>query len=82
MPENIHLTLRVTPQAGVHAFGLCVRAEGEYAGGHELRIEPSREKVGWQAAAVVFDRGSPRTTRSMPFEGLADPFTLGDNPER
>jgi beta-fructofuranosidase len=45
VPQDARITLRVKPAAGVRAFGLCVRGEGAYAGGCELRFEPARRRV-------------------------------------
>ena len=43
--KNFRLTLRVTPKPGANAFGLCLRGEGDYENGCELRFEPSRQRV-------------------------------------
>ncbi len=48
IPRNFRLKLRVKPEPKTSAFGLCVRGSGLYEKGHELRLEPSREKVGWR----------------------------------
>ncbi len=75
VPENVRITMRVTPRAGCPAYGLCVRAAVDYADGHELRIEPYREKVGWRQPL------SPSTEEEAhnalyQVEGLALPLTL------
>jgi hypothetical protein len=45
VPKNIRLTLRVVPQPGAKAFGLCFRTKGDYEVGCELRFEPARRRV-------------------------------------
>jgi hypothetical protein len=45
VPKNIRLTLRIVPQPGAKAFGLCLRGKGQYDGGCELRFEPGRQRV-------------------------------------
>ncbi len=55
VPRNVRITLRVVPQAGAKAFGLCLRAKGNYEGGCELRFEPGRQRVQYG----VPDHGGP-----------------------
>jgi hypothetical protein len=50
MPANYRLKLRVRAEPKTAAFGVCVRGSARYEKGHELRIEPGREKVGWRNA--------------------------------
>ncbi|MGO8747011.1 MAG: LamG-like jellyroll fold domain-containing protein [Thermoguttaceae bacterium] len=45
VPKNVRLTLRIVPQPGAKAFGLCLRGKGRYDGGCELRFEPGRQRV-------------------------------------
>jgi hypothetical protein len=45
VPQDVRITVRVKPAAGASAFGLCVRGEGNYEGGCELRFEPARRRV-------------------------------------
>lgn len=45
VPRNAKISLRVVPQSGTKAFGLCVRGKGEYDAGCELRMEPARQRV-------------------------------------
>ncbi len=45
VPRNVRITLRVVPQPGARAFGLCVRGKGEYEGGCELRFDPDRKRA-------------------------------------
>jgi len=45
VPRNVRITLRVVPQSGAKAFGLCVRGKGDYDGGCELRFEPDRKRA-------------------------------------
>jgi hypothetical protein len=52
VPQDARITLRVKPAAGVRAFGLCVRGEGAYAGGCELRFDPARRRVQYGTPAV------------------------------
>lgn len=48
LPRNLLIHCRITPAAGTLAFGLCIRGCDNYSGGHELRFEPLRAKVGWR----------------------------------
>jgi beta-fructofuranosidase len=45
VPRNMRLTLRVVPQPGAKAFGLCVRGQGDYDGGCELRFDPAGQRA-------------------------------------
>ena len=45
LPRNVRLTMRVTPQPGAKAFGICLRGKGDYDGGCELRFEPGRQRA-------------------------------------
>jgi hypothetical protein len=45
VPWNARLTLRVVPGPNTRAFGLCLRGQGAYEGGCELRFEPARQRV-------------------------------------
>ena len=45
IPHNARIRLRVVPQGTVEALGVCVRGEGRYEEGCELRIEPQRRRV-------------------------------------
>jgi hypothetical protein len=51
VPQDVRITLRVNPAAGVSAFGVCVRGEGAYGGGCELRFEPARQRVQYGSPA-------------------------------
>lgn len=49
MARNARITLRVLPQPGVQAFGLCLRGKGRYEGGCELQFDPARQRVQYGA---------------------------------
>ena len=44
-PQDVRITLRIKPHPGVSSFGICVRGEGEYERGCELRFEPEPRRV-------------------------------------
>lgn len=52
LPSNARITLRVEPEPGVEAFGVCVGGHGVYEGGCELQFRPTTKHAQW---------GSPRT---------------------
>ena len=60
VPLDVRVTLTVRPKPGARRFGLCVRGEGDYANGCELRFEPENQLVQY---------GTPRDG------GLADEST-------
>lgn len=45
VPKNVRITLRVVTQSDTRFFGLCLRGEGNYEKGCELRFEPERQRV-------------------------------------
>jgi hypothetical protein len=45
LPQNVRITLRINPGAGVKHFGLTLRGQGNYEEGCELRFEPGRQRV-------------------------------------
>jgi hypothetical protein len=51
VPQDVRITMRVKPTAGVRAFGVCVRGKGAYEGGCELRFEPARQRVQYGSPA-------------------------------
>jgi hypothetical protein len=53
LPQNVRITLRIKPGAGVKHFGLTLRGKGNYEDGCELRFEPGRQR----AQYGVPDRG-------------------------
>ena len=57
VPKNVRITMRVVPQSGAKAFGLCFRGKGGYEGGCELRFEPDRQRVQY---GVPENRGPAR----------------------
>ena len=83
VPGNTRITLRVVPQPGARAFGLCVRGKGEYESGCELRIEPARQRVQF---GVPEYRGLAKDGTTSPWGGgyalaegvghLDQPFSL------
>ncbi len=77
IPQNVRITLRVKPQAGVKHFGLCVRGQGEYASGCELQFEPPLQHV--QFAPVADGQIAKRPGNWRAVGGVTDidkPFTL------
>jgi hypothetical protein len=42
LPQNVRITLRIRPGAGVKHFGLTLRGTGDYESGCELQFEPGR----------------------------------------
>ncbi len=75
VPRNMRLALRVLPQSGASAFGLCLRASGNYASGHELRFEPWRQKVSLRPPDANSVDEHPRSSL-YDVDGLDRPFTL------
>ena len=71
----MRLALRVLPQSGASAFGLCLRASGNYASGHELRFEPWRQKVSLRPPDANSVDEHPRSSL-YDVDGLDRPFTL------
>lgn len=45
VPQDVRITLRINPSAGVRSFGLCLRGTGAYVSGCELRFEPAQQRV-------------------------------------
>jgi hypothetical protein len=83
VPKNVRITLRVLPQSGAKAFGLCVRGKGDYEGGCELRFEPGRQRAQY---GVPENRGPAKDSSGPISQGrdfairnvknLDRPFTL------
>jgi hypothetical protein len=79
VPQDVRITLRVKPAAGVSAFGVCVRGEAAYVGGCELRFEPARQRV--QYGSTASGGMAPGSQRGAVFgiegvSGLDRPFQL------
>lgn len=81
--RNVRITLRVVPQPGIEAFGLCVRGKGNYQSGCELRFEPARQRAQYgspwdggpaQDSPGLISRGRDYAIENI--EGLEQPFTL------
>ncbi len=45
IPQNVRITLRITPSASVKHFGIAVRGRGNCEDGCELRFEPDRQRA-------------------------------------
>lgn len=45
LPRNVHLKLRILPQAGSASFGLRVRGEGAFASGYDLTFQAPERLV-------------------------------------
>jgi hypothetical protein len=76
VPDNVRITLRVVPDRGATAFGLCVRGEGAYASGKELCFEPAKKRFRYALAPDGADiKGGPPTSLTN-VVGLDRPFDL------
>jgi hypothetical protein len=83
VPQNVRVTLRIVPQSGAKAFGLCFRGKGNYEGGCELRFEPQRQRAQY---GTPTDRGPAKDSTGPIAQGrdfalqdvaqLDRPFTL------
>ncbi|MBC8443361.1 hypothetical protein H8D79_01405, partial [PVC group bacterium] len=72
---NARITAKVAPAPDSSYFGLCLRGSGNYESGHELRIEPFRQKVGWRIPqSDSVSENEPCAIYDI--EGLDRPFTL------
>jgi beta-fructofuranosidase len=83
VPRNVRITLRVVPQPGAKAFGLCVRGRGDYNGGCELRFDPAGQRAQYGLpqnhgpAPVATGRiAAGRDYALQNVERLDQPFTL------
>ena len=75
LPADFRLKLRVHADPKTRAFGVCVRGSGRYEKGHELRLEPAREKVGWRPAdAGTLDEHEASAIYAV--EGLYHPIEV------
>ena len=81
--KNVRVTLRVVPQPGAKAFGLCLRGKGDYESGCEIRVEPQRQRVqyGSVASREPAKESTGRAAMGRDFaienvERLDRPFTL------
>ena len=45
VPQDVRITLNVTPQTGSSCFGLRIRSSGSYRESCELRFEPSMQRI-------------------------------------
>jgi beta-fructofuranosidase len=81
VPADIRMTLRVEPGESTASFGICVRGQGNYEKGCELRFEPSRSRVQYDTPAsgrLSFEAAGKYGT-DFSIEGVHDldlPFTL------
>ncbi len=81
--RNARITLRVVPGRGAQGFGLCLRSQGEYESGCELRFEPGRQRAQY---GVPYHHGPAKDATGRVAEGrdfaiedverLDRPFTL------
>jgi hypothetical protein len=76
VPQNVRITLRVVPQPGVTVFGLCVRGEGDYAAGRELRFEPAQKRFRYSMAPDGSETPMKGLSKLRDFPGLDKPFDL------
>ena len=77
IPQNVRITLRVKPEAGIRHFGLCVRGQGDYVAGCELQFEPCNERI--QFAPVADGCMAEESGHWMAIggvNGIAQSFTL------
>jgi hypothetical protein len=81
--RNVRIRIRVVPQPGAEAFGLCLRGAGQYEGGCELRFEPRRQRAQYgsplgggpaREATGLIARGRDFAIENV--ERLDQPFTL------
>lgn len=75
VPADFHLTVTLTPQGPVAAYGLGLRGRGDYEAGYELRLSPTLQQVDLRpvgARSLHHDPG--RTLRAV--EGLQEPVQL------
>ena len=75
IPKNVRITLRVNPEPNSSYFVLCLRGEGKYQQGHELRFEPYRQKVGLRSPSSNSVEEKEQSS-IYDVEGLDSPFTL------
>jgi hypothetical protein len=66
LPQNVRITLRAKPSAGVLNYGLCCRGDGEYESGCELRLEPAAQRI--QYARPVQGASDPAARHGVSME--------------
>ena len=77
IPQNVRITLRVTPKAGTKHFGVCVRGDGDYRSGCELHFDPERQHVRFAPVADGQMSKEPGNWMAVGgVTGIDEPFTL------
>ncbi len=84
VPHDVRIRLTVRPLAGIEAFGLCVRGDGDYREGSELLFLPAKNHVqfghplkgGLDAIQPVRTTMSGDTGAMPPVAGLDQPLTI------
>ncbi|MBN2477147.1 MAG: hypothetical protein JXB62_21245 [Pirellulales bacterium] len=84
VPYDVRVRLKVRPSEGIEAFGLTVRANGDYRDGSELCFRPAEDRVqfGHPRGGGLDDRQPVMLTMSgdagalPPVTGLDRPFTI------
>jgi hypothetical protein len=82
IPQDVRITFRVNPQAGANSFGICVRGEGAWERGCELRFFPGARRV--QYGSAISGGRVPDLKRNgygsdfgiAGVDGLNEPFTV------
>lgn len=83
VPRDVRITMRVVPQPGAKAFGLCLRGKGDCESGCLLRFQPEQRQAEY-GTIVKGERDRNAVGRicggrdyALPnVEGLDRPFTL------
>ena len=83
VPSRARITMQVHPGHDIRSFGVCLKGDGEYRSGCELRFDPARKRVQW--GRPVNSRPGPDATTAAwsgrdfaieNVEGIDRPFTL------
>jgi len=83
VPQDVRITATIAPGPGASGFGLCVRGEGAYERGCELRFEPGKQKVqygvpvsGGIAPGTKTPENFLNVSEILKVTGIDQPFTL------
>ena len=75
MPTDLRLTVTITPLQPTIAYGVTVRASGDYSRGYEARVSPSQKTVEVRRPlAGPFPAPAPNALFAV--DGLDGPVTL------
>jgi beta-fructofuranosidase len=76
VPVNARISLQVKPEPGTPHFGFCLRAQGCYEQGYELRFSPYEQRVSLRNIRIPTNQVGDASSELRGVMGLDAPFSL------